>query len=468
MPMKRSLSLFFALLVFLFSILGCNFQVGVQDNPGNVPEAEGSPNSESVATETSTPQEAPSEGPTPAEPESGSPTEQALPESEEGLRVAYIKDGNVWLWEEDGSSRALTSSGGAQEVNLSDDGLIVAFKRAVDDIQSELWAVNTDGSGERLLVAAADFEAMDADQRDPNSIALSPYRFEWLPGSHLLVFNTEQRYQGPGLGNFDDLRQVDAESGALTTLLPAGQGGDFYFSPDGTQAAVVTPEQISLMNADGSNLRSAILPYDPVSTYSEYMYYARPVWSPDSTYLMAAIPPAEPLAEPLEPTRLYRIPIDGSPAEELGSVIAYSLAGFGVSYSPDLSRIAYTKPVGQPPDNTSELHVADSNGANDSIFLTEENLLLFGWSPDSLRFTFSMGNNMEMQLGTDGGGFQPLNSSYQGIFNLRWVDPERYLLLRENNGAIELWLETLNGAQTQIDTLTSGFAGGPAVFDYSD
>lgn len=470
MLINRRISLAVGLLVMMAFTLACGLQVGVQDGQSNTPE--GGPLSSPIPLTDAQPT-----GPAPTVPEEtgeGSteqPTETAptpegeMPGGESGvLRVAYVKDEDLWLWEENGSQQAITSSGGVQEVRLSSDGQLVAFTRRVDDFQSELWVVNTDGSEERLLVSANDFEGLDPEQRDPDSIALSPHRFDWVPGSHTLVFNTIQRYQGPGLGNFDDLRQVDAGSGALTTLLPAGQGGDFHFSPDGTQAALVTPEQISLMDADGSQLRPAVLTYEPVLTYSEYLYYAGPVWAPDSSYLMAAIPPADPMAEPLGPTRLYRIPVDGSSAEEIGSVTAFNLGGFGVVFSPDLTHIAYLRPVGQPPENTYELRVADSSGSNDSLFLSAPNLVLHGWTADPQRFFFSMGSAMEMQVGVLGNGYQPLIPSSGGVFELRWIDPQRHLYLQENAGAIELRLGQLNGPHSLIDSLT----GGLPAYDFSN
>jgi len=468
MPYRRKISLAAVLLVMAALTLACGLQVGVQDDQPKSPErevqtsplplTERQPATSTPAGISNTP-DIPTLPPT-----ENAPTPEGEAPEDHSLRVVYVKDENIWLWDESGKQQVITSSGGVLEVRISPDGALVAFTRRVDDLRSELWVVNADGSEERLLVGVNDFEALDPEQRDPNSVALSPHRFDWVPGTHLLVFNTVQWFQGPGLGNFDDLRQVDVVSGALTTLLPAGQGGDFTYSPDGSQVALVTPEQISLMNADGSHLRPAVLTYEPVLTYSEYLYYAEPVWAQDSSFLMAAIPPADPMAEPLGPTRLYRIPVDVSPAVEVGSVTAFNLGGFGVNFSPDLVHIAYLRPVGQPPDNAYELHVASSDGTNDNLFLTETNLLLHGWTADPQRFFFSMGPAMEMQIGSVGGGHQPLAGSAQGVFQLRWIDPERYLYLQENAGAIELRLGQLNGEHRLIDSLP----GGLPLYDFSD
>ena len=105
---------------------------------------------------------------------------------------------------------------------------------------------------------------------------------------------------------------MDAESGEISLLLKAGEGGNFYYSPDGQQIALVTPEDISLINANLSNRRGSVLEYIPVITYSEYLYYAEPAWSPDSSHLLVDIPPEDPMKQPPDSHSIFRIPADGS------------------------------------------------------------------------------------------------------------------------------------------------------------
>ena len=67
-----------------------------------------------------------------------------------------------------------------------------------------------------------------------------PYR-RWMPGSHTLLFNTRLDFEeGLGLYLSDDLHALDVDSGTNQPLLPPGEGGDFYLSPDGSQVALVT------------------------------------------------------------------------------------------------------------------------------------------------------------------------------------------------------------------------------------
>jgi len=117
------------------------------------------------------------------------PPQPAIPS---GLKVAYIKEGDIWLWSSDDTKSQLTSSGMVYSSNISDDGQVIAFLRQVDDFHAELWAINSDGTNERRLISVYDLDEMTADIRDPNSVAINPYHFDWVPGSHKVAFNTQQ------------------------------------------------------------------------------------------------------------------------------------------------------------------------------------------------------------------------------------------------------------------------------------
>jgi WD40-like Beta Propeller Repeat len=215
-----------------------------------------------------------------AEPSATQETEPAKPEAG-ALRVVYTKDGNLWLWQGE-NTRQLTSSGDAYNPNLSPDGRTVAFLRPAGDFHTELWAIDVDGANERRLVSITDLDAIGGGVRDPSAVAINPYHFAWIPGTRSLAFNTQQVFNGPGLSLLDDLNLVDADSSAITNLFLAGWGGEFVYSPDGSQIAISRPDMVILTNADGSNYRP-VLRYDPVVTYSEYRYYAAPLWSADGT-----------------------------------------------------------------------------------------------------------------------------------------------------------------------------------------
>jgi len=357
------------------------------------------------------------------------------------LRVVFVKDGDVWLWTVDWEEAVpLTQMGdaGDDDLGISDDGEIVAFTR-----RDGVWAINTDGTGERRLVSEADFDAME-----PTDPGVSLDRFAWVPGTHTLAFNTHLRQQF-GTNPTDDLRLVNSDTLELTTLLPPGEGGHFYYSPDGSQVAIVRSGTIDLLNADGGDLRAMVLPYTPSKAYAEDRYYAQPVWAADGSALAVAIPPPDPYAQPTQVTTIWYIPADGTIRRLIAHISAVPLGE--IIFSPDLAYVACLQQASDAttPDSTNlVITKLDSTGASaDSIVAhyTEDPPVqagFLGWAPDSQRFAFmpdlprtpqqptELPRAQIGQLGRD-----PISIDVgAGIFvlDVRWIDANRYVLLAKD------------------------------------
>ena len=465
--MKRNSPLFAGLLLLLIFLVACMpSDVGL-DTPAPPLATETEVSTIPPPVETT---QAPLASPSPTEEETPAvePT-QELTEAplsvDVAIQVAYIKDGNVWLWDPVSGARQLTSAGQATAVRLSDDWQVAAFTRQVDDFRSELWAVNADGSDERALIGADELDALEVQDRQPTTRGIVPYRFDWMPGTHTVAFNTQQSHEGPSQLLSDDLRLVDADfdfdSLEQITLLPSGEGGDFYFSPDGRLLAVTTPDSIDLMNVAGSD-RRRVLEFEPVTTYSEYLYYARPVWSPDSSYLLVAIPPADPLAEPAQPTTLWESPAAGGEARQLSQLEGSTFFGPEAAFSPDLSRVLYTERVGEPAENMRELHIAQVDGTQDQVYLTAPLMEAAGWAGDSDHFLFRFGQDREVRYAEVGGSDRPLIAGAQ-LVDVRFVDPQHFLYIAASGDNFELGLGNVDGATHLIDTIT----GLPPDFDFN-
>jgi predicted small lipoprotein YifL len=432
------------------------------------------PSETSAPLETSSPQphtavgETQSPPPLTPTPETETPTsEPAIPTAEpetpspqpHPLKVAFVKDKNAWIWVEGKGSSPLTESGGVLQVLVSDDGELVAYTREVDEFHQEIWVTGTTepAGSERRLVSVDQFEQMQVKDPSPFRKGTLPANLKFIPGSHRLVFNIYQAFEGPGMGIFDDLRSIDADNGEIELLLGAGFGGVPFFSPDGSQMAIVTMDQISLANADSSNYRAGVLIFEPVMTYSEYYFIPRPAWASDSSFFRVAIPPRDPLAQPPQATSLWRVPMDGDKAVQEGSVIAISLWDFGPHYSPDLSKIVYTKEVGSPEQNMRELHIADADGSNDLVYHTAPMLIAHGWAGSSDLFVFSQGPDQEYKLGTPNGDMRSLTEDPFNIIRLEWLDGNRFIYLKSVGGDItELRLNALDGENLMAERI-SGF-----------
>jgi len=411
------------------------------------------------------------------------PTPTPIPAATE-LRVAFVNvtehGNNVWLWiEEEGEAVSLTKDGGVGDVKISDDGEIVAFTRG-----DGIWMVRSDGAEERRLVSAEDFAAMEA--REPElEVALN--RFEWIPGTHILAFNTRLRME-IGLVLNDDLHLVNADTFERTALLPPGEGGEFYYSPDGGQAAIVTPGKISLVDADGGNRREA-LTHAPIATASEFQYYARPVWAADSSSLRVAIPPVDPYAEPAQLTSVWRMHTDGTPASLLTSVTATQVSW--PAFSPDLRYFAHLYAERVDPASSaypkSDLLLTDLEfNRTDTFYPREDDITqvtlesgetithrpmageIYGWAPDAQHLAFAAQPDPQLpfqaQIAELGGDAVPAYSDTDGVvIDVRWVDADRYLFLAQSPKGWGILLGEIGGSITGV----AGVVGSLPTYDFA-
>jgi len=381
------------------------------------------------------------------------PTPVPLPTSTE-LRVAFVKDENVWLWQAGQEATALTTAGGVNSVEISDDGQLVAFVRG-----DELWVVDSAGGAERQLVSASAFAAMEPREPFEDEVVLN--RFDWVPGTHLLAFNTRLRTE-IGLVLNDDLHLVDADTLEQKLLLPPGEGGEFYYSPDGNTVAVVTAGRIQLLNADGENRRE-VFTYTPVVTYSEVQFYAKPAWAADSGSLRVVIPPADPLAQPSQPGTIWHIATDQPSARLLGNITAGPRGEF--AFSPDLSQVAYLGlPEGASLGDQESLLVTNlDNGQTVTYF--GQAYGLYGWAPDGGHFAFLSNPQLpQARIGALGADALPAHSDDQvAAIDMRWVDAGRYLFLAQSPGGWDIMLGEIGGSSTILATL----AGPPPAYDFA-
>jgi hypothetical protein len=371
--------------------------------------------------------------------------------SSDPLVVVYVKDGDLWGWKQ-GQSRRLTTSGGVYKPRLSPDGKVAVYLRQIDDFHGEIWAINITETKTRRLVSVADMDTIGASVRQPTALAINPYHYDWVPGSHSLAFNSYQVLQGPGLILVDDLNLVDADTGQLRHLLLAGWGGEFVFSPDGSQVALSTSTDVILADRDGSNWRS-VLTYEQVATYSEYRYYAHPVGSPNGKFLRVVIPPADPLDKSPEPTSLWMIPTNGKPAQMVGSLQAVPFFDTPPAFSPDLAHLIFLQETGEPAENRRELYIAEPDGSGAKVYQSGALLQFGGWALDGLHFTFSVGEQHAVQVGSLDAPALPLGSAPDGLLDVRWVDGERYLYLRQRAELFDLCLGTPGGEEYVLDTM---------------
>ena len=239
-----------------------------------------SPSQEATAP-TSTPIPASTTEPTAMPTLTSVPTQEsatASPTTGAGMVVAFVKDGNIQLWDEmTNQSQTIVNAGDVIAVTMSDDGQVIAFLRrsGVQSTeiegyeQSALWAVDRNGGNPRELISAESLrQRLNAGQRDSTNIP----QMEWIPGTHRLLFSGWKylvQAEGESHAIPEGLYLVDTDTLTDTQLIPAGNYLHFAVSPDGQQIALMSFTGLSFMNVDGSNIRSDVLTYPQVGRGSD-------------------------------------------------------------------------------------------------------------------------------------------------------------------------------------------------------
>jgi len=374
------------------------------------------------------------------------PTETSAPI----LRIAYTSGGEAWLLEGSTPPRQITHTGGIQTVVISDDGRRVAYlRRGSVDAPAELRAVDRDGTNDISLLTPSQANSLHALD---GFLRIEPSDFGFIPGTHNLFFNTRAVAEGPGLLKFNDLYALDTDSGHLSLVLSAEQGGDFSVSPDGSQVIIVQPSSISMANIDGTGLRPELVTFDPVLTYSEYQFYPRVVWASDSSAAGLVIPSSEPLA-PDPSASVWRIPSHTGPAVRLSTIPGeFFFFGMGTQplLAPDLGRVAFARETTTP--NVYQLIIADADGSDEVVYDTGR-VFWQGWGPDSSHFVYGSDLPGSLRLGQIGKAASPAEEGT----DVRWLGPTEYVFLSGSRGSWELRKSVVGGVAATLVTSTAEF-----------
>ena len=410
--MPKSFRILFILLA-LFTVIAC----------GSAP---------STAQPTGQPQPDSSTLSAPTQPASdASPTRPAAEPS--GLKVAFNLNGNIWFWSETTPARQLTTGGKAGPLKLSDDGKVIAYTR-----DQGLWAINSDGTNARELVA------------DISAFTGHPYlaQFDFQPGAHTVYFSSRESVQVSVGG---DLHRVDADSPIPQTLLQ--QGGYFTFSPDGRLLALADVSRINVLQIDSPALISA-LDFQKVDTHSDWSFYPQVVWLDNSTGLYTVIP-----GNGGQKSRFLYIAADGSFTAQLAEFAPADIRVSRPLIAPNGSGVAYITST----EDSFDIHVIDASTADAIIasYPTSPQFGLWTWSPDSVRFTYWTEAPSRLLIAGRSNPPVPLADPI-APYTLTWVDANRFLYFA--NGELRLG----QAGAPVLAVITGGYAEGEQNAAYVD
>jgi streptogramin lyase len=345
--------------------------------------------------------------PTPTQPSptaaptlTATPTQVPTPSASIGQSalVAFVKDGDILVWDEaTGQSRTVFDSGDVIRVELSEGGELAAFLRrsyfAAGDFdrheQSALWVVELDGENPRELVSAEELrQQLNAAETDSTNIP----QMEWIPGTHRLLYSGWRYFvvaEGESHATQEGAYSVDADTLERTVLVPAGTSLGFLPSPDGRKIALISTTDVRVMDADGSDQSQAMLNYP--ATGVPMRIIPDGVWTQDASALLV-IAPAESGPIPETNIVIWRVPIDGSPAQPLATI---KVASYGsITFSTDGRSAAYLRsdsPAGLNQYGWFVAPLAPEAGplaAPKSVYLGTKNL---HWSPAGVPYAIHDG-----------------------------------------------------------------------------
>jgi WD40 repeat protein len=369
------------------------------------------------------------------------------PSSLDSLHLSFIRSGKLFLWQ-DGIEISLSDDRSAQNVKISDDGQLIAFTRlreitpgnALNTVaELELWVINSDGTDERLLIAPDDLRAIAPDDQE-----VAVHNFDWLAGTHTLLFNTVPTvdFQEPT----DDLHLVHVDNGDRVTLLPAGEGGNFLSSPDGQSVAITSKSQISLLNVEQRSVRP-LLTYPRVISFDCCWYYPFPIWAADSRSLTVVIPRPDPTMD--STMTIWHLPMDGTePIHTLEIVSDLAFWPLEGMISPDLSWIAYPKDAGS---GESGLHIARIDETEGYLVSgLGGNITSIHWAPESDHVAVGMRRGVAPLYLVEAGSSLATPVSDAILENISWIDSSHFFYHTGHHARPALSIGSVGGSGETI------------------
>jgi len=351
-----------------------------------------------------------------------------------GLRIAYLKNGDLWVWEDAAGLRQLTTSQDISTFRVSPDGLKVAFSR-----RNELWALQSDGTGERQLLSQSYLEGLRTKPEE----AIWLDSFGWFPTRDTVYFSTWRESGEYPLPNYD-LHLIEYANPSPYLWLSPGQGGRLTFSPDGKTLVVSSRTSIDILDLAAST-RITAHSYPAIANY-ETGYLPQVEWAPDSSGFKTVIPPDAENGINLGPAQFLYIFPSGIVAR-LASFELVPLYEALPSLSPDGAYVIYAARA----DQGKALYLMDSSGATRAYSEASEAVSVYGWAPDSKHFVYGSGNPLRFFLGSVEA--PPIEFPVTNPETLQWIDARKFAML-ESQG---LFIRDLDGASMVIDAPVNEF-----------
>ena len=272
--------------------------------------------------------------------------------------VTYLADGQIYASNPDGSNPIPLTFGdrAAATPSWSRDGTRFAFK-----LVSPRPGTDHPTQYGDIVVANADGSHLITIDREAND----PSPPTWSADDRWLVYSKSVGDCGRTYCDQIYVAAADGSSPPMQIGSPDSTNWAPIFSPDGTKILYhVDTHHVAVMNRDGSN--------DHPLNSTAFTNLDSGQWHPDGERVVVS-------ANTSDGFDLWILPLDGSAPRELGMPGGDEV---GPSWSPDGSRLAYLRSIGEL---TFELVVADEDGTNERTLPGVFSHINPAWSPDASR-----------------------------------------------------------------------------------
>jgi hypothetical protein len=298
------------------------------------------------------------------------------PAKSKKIRVVYIDldefDHNVWLWDEGEEPIRLTDFNDVVDVEISDDGEIIAFLREISTNQYELWSMLADGSEVKRVITD---EELFQEEPIPDDYIIRFYGYKLRKNAHMFFIYIRIFTGEDDPFTWED-RMIDVQTGEI---YPA-RGRQSKESPDGNYVATYHENGINLYTSDGMLLHEDVLPEYRVITENERYIFIDPIWSENSDYILIVQPETDDIYKEGAIFSVQKVWVDGRENESLGTFEGFALS---VHISPDHKFMYYRTSWG----SNTEMHLVNMETKEVVLYL-EDHVQMGEWSPNSQDFFY--------------------------------------------------------------------------------
>jgi hypothetical protein len=343
---------------------------------------------------------------------------QAPVTAPDGLAVAFVADGTLWLWRTAEEPLPLTRADAFPAPTLSTDGNWIAFTR-----EGGAVVIAADGANEQAVASA-----------------VAPDQYVWRPGQAELYLMSASE-------GATAMARFDPTSGSLTELGAFAADAALTFAADGEHLAIAAPDRLQLADAAGEVIGEA-LEYPAVAVSDTQRWRPTPVWIDDSTVRVFTITETGIDAE----TVVWEVGLDRA-AEE---VARQAGAAFGALLSPDGQHLLFVQT-----DQTLGMWDLGSDEARQVVDAPGASAV--SWTPDSAAFVYTGIDPLQpFILGLEADATaRPVGTG--PVLSLRWLWDEWALYTSVAGAGEQLRLVAVGASDGLIGISSGGAIGFDAV-----